>query len=478
MDSSTSQDDLHKGPGAARKMVRAELMGSHSHGTLCGTSVQIWIRRGRYIARGVYEKQRFGETLGDSIPVATARLRHLLNEIENGSYVRCSEARTRLVGRCQIPRLTLRQLVGEFLAEKRKLRGLGTVNTYKSRLMPVLDFAELSATMKKWPLAMNINRAFVVALRSFLCQRQVTPNGRDGATPRAISATQVINILECIRTVISWAKQADVRKLPVEYANPFAPELVGTPPAKDPLRQDPWPQDVRIRLIGCMDRWQLHQLSLSMILPLRPEEAAGLLISNVDFHQGWLAIGTRLGGADFTKGRQSFKLPFPPELRQVLQVCIGERHEGPLLRSRKTFEKKDKVPIASFAEVEQMFQNRLRQISPGKIQTEQDRKLLFRRLLRDLGGVAPDRLSTEFQKLTKLLGIAGGATFYELRHSVTTGLKNANLPHLDLLYLTSHSTSSILNVYTPVDPVRSMQTYFATIGPLLDAITRRARALG
>jgi hypothetical protein len=40
--------------------------------------------------------------------------------------------------------------MNEFLAEKRKIRGKQTADTYKSRLMPVLDFAERSAHHKGW----------------------------------------------------------------------------------------------------------------------------------------------------------------------------------------------------------------------------------------------------------------------------------------------------------------------------------------
>lgn len=44
-------------------------------------------------------------------------------------------------------------------------------------------------------------------------------------------------------------------------------------------------------------------------------------------------------------------------------------------------------------------------------------------------------------------------------------MKNANLPHLEMRYLTSHSTNDILNEYTPLDPVGAMRRYFDTIGP-------------
>ena len=83
-----------------------------------------------------------------------------------------------------------------------------------------------------------------------------------------------------------------------------------------------------------MDRWQLYHLALSMVLPLRPDEAAGLLVSDVHFTESWLEFGTRLGGADFcTKGRQSFKLPFPrKEAATDSDTCISGRVAGPLLR--------------------------------------------------------------------------------------------------------------------------------------------------
>ena len=55
-------------------MVRAELMGSRTHRTLDGIQVHVWQRRGKYLARGRYQGQAFGETLGDNVAEATARL--------------------------------------------------------------------------------------------------------------------------------------------------------------------------------------------------------------------------------------------------------------------------------------------------------------------------------------------------------------------------------------------------------------------
>src|SRR5262249_21433002 len=158
-------------PGASspdsRRMVRAELMGGHSHSTLCGVWVHVWRRGDKYLARGRYERRPFGETLGEDVASATARLRQLLTEIENGSFVRPSESRDRLLSRGKSYRLTLRQLGSEFLAEKRRTRGQQTASDYRSRLAPVLDFAETSAHLKRWPLAVDVDAEFVESLRSF-----------------------------------------------------------------------------------------------------------------------------------------------------------------------------------------------------------------------------------------------------------------------------------------------------------------------
>jgi integrase len=266
--------------------------------------------------------------------------------------------------------------------------------------------------------------------------------------------------------------------MPVTWASPLTQDLIGSPPPKDPLREDLLPIEIRIKMVERMDCWQLCHLSLSLTLPLRPEEAAGLLISDVKFEKRWFEIGSRLGGGDYTKGHQSFKLPFAPEHRHLLVACIGGRTEGPLLRSRRAFEGKDKSTVSSFEELAVLYERKLRQSPQDAVQCEQDRKEIFRDVLRELGGISEDRMAVEFKKLLADVGLAKRATFYQLRHSTTQGLKAAGVPHLDLLYLTAHSTSGILNEYTPVDPVGSMEKYFATIRPLLAAITQRARELG
>src|SRR5260370_13883527 len=457
-------------------MVRAALLGGPPHPALNGTRVHVWQRASQYLARGRFQGRAFGETLGESEGQAAARLRYLLTQLDDGTYVRPSEARLWPRPRGRVSRRTSAHFLKDFRTERRRLRGRKTAAASQPRLLPVLDFAEQPAHRQRWPLALDLDHDFVVALRAFLFQYPTTRNGRPGGRPKLLAPRQVHNVLQCLRTLLAWASQPAARKLPAGWVTPLTNELVGRPPAKDPLRDDPLPLDVRIRLAGAMDLWQLCHLGPSRVLPMRPGEAAGLLVSDVNFQRGWLEFGHRFHDCNFTKEHSAFRLPFPEQLRPLLRACIQGRPEGPLLRSRRAFPDPTPASVASPAALQALYEALLLRQPRDSVQAAHDRKRLFRRLLHGLGGVAEDALNKEFHKLLRTLAIGNGATFYTLRSSVTTAMKCAQLPHLELRYLTSHSTSDILNTYTPLDPAGAMRQYYATIEPLLRALADRAQA--
>lgn len=473
------QLDFVEPVAAGRRMVATELMGSHSHNTLADIRVHVWKRGNKFLARGRYQGRPFGENLGNNELQAVVRLREILTLIDNGTYVRPSEKRKELIVRGRIARLTLRELAADFIAAKRSSRGRQTARDYAARLAPVLEFSEKSDNLKRWPLALDIDCEFGRTLRAFLFQYTSTRNGRPGAKPKPITARQIVNILECLRTTLHWARSAQVRKLPADWVMPLSPDLIGTPPAKNPLREDKLPLDARVQIVNAMDRSQLCQLALSMVLPLRPDEAAGLLISDLNFEKGWLEFSARLKDANFNKGKTAFYLPFPEELRPILRACIADRFEGPVLQSRRVLEGKKTVEgVSSMEHLVQLYEAELLNQPVGTIQAEHDRKLLFRALLSRLGGVSEDALNKEVKKLLTNVGIKNGSTMYTLRSSVTTAMHRANLPHLEMRYLTGHTTSDIMNEYTSLDPVGAMKRYFETIQPLLAAINERCRVLG
>ncbi|WP_437194501.1 tyrosine-type recombinase/integrase [Planctomicrobium sp. SH527] len=471
----SSQPEPHAASNPhSRRMVAAELLGSHTHVTTNGISVTISQRDGKLLARGRWEGKQFGQTLGADPRVAASELRRLLVEIESGAFLPPSESRRRLLPSVGIPRLTFRQLCDQFLDEKRQLRGRNTTTDYLNRLRPVLDFAERQENLRKWKLARDINREFALALRDYLTRRETTRNGRPGASVRRMSLRQVQNCLETARMVLAWALRAEVRKLPPEFVQPITSEIIGGKPPKDPLRPVLVPLNKRIELIENMDDWQLLTLSCLSILPLRFEDPARLLISDVDFSRGTLRLGSHFGGADCNKGKVEVTMPLPPELVKVFQICVGDRKDGPLFLSRNACANPERFQTSwnSPDDLQRAFEDRLCQ-SKRPINNPQDRKILYCQLMKDdLGAVSADRVGKEMKQLFRKAGLRGVRP-YEIRSGVTTEMARSGMSHLEMTYLTEHTVKDIMNTYTALDPVAAMTPYFRKIEPLLEVLRQR-----
>ncbi|MHB1034192.1 MAG: hypothetical protein ACYC35_24385 [Pirellulales bacterium] len=325
-----------------------------------------------------------------------------------------------------------------------------------------------------------MDRQFAVDCRAYLHQRKVTRNGRAAAAEQPMSPGQIYNVLDCTRSLLNWAKRPDVNQLPSWFVNPFDKAIVGQRASKDPLRDVVFRIERRIELVQHMDLWQLCHFAIPFVLPLRPEDYTGLLISEVDFAARRLRFGSRFDGRDFNKGRQSFQVPFPAEIEPLLHVCMDGRQEGPLLRGRSYFEgrRKPKQPVASAEEFEACFDRTLSAARPGEIQAEQDFKHVVRKVLQAMGGASPDAMAKEFKSVLAKGHLPASARLYDLRGSVNTELNSAGVSYLLQTYITGHTTRDILHVYVSLEPEAEMERYFAAIRPLLGAIEQRARELG
>jgi hypothetical protein len=465
---------------ARARMVRSQLMGAHEHRTSCGKSVQIWRRGNRYLARGRYAGKQFGKTLSGDETQAASDLRRLLTALEDGTFESPSEARRRPLKLSQAPLISIRELCARFLSEKRRLLGKKTTQAYQARLVPLIEFAEQPAMRRRWPLARDVDREFALEFRTALHSRMVNPNGHPGSESKTVSPRQVFNILDAARSLFHWARRPDVNHLPSTFANPFTVEIVGHKLKKDPLRSIAIPMTIRVKLVAAMDLWQLCHLLLPMILPLRPEEFAGLLISEVDFTKNLLRIGTRLGGRDFTKGGQSFVTPFPSAIAPLLRMCVANRVDGPLLRRRAVWDGRSQAGllVCGQTDVEAHFEQALQAVPKAEMQAPQDGKQLFRSMLRRMGGVSEEDLAREFSSLFAKADMPRDVRFYDLRGSITTELQRSGVPYLTLRYLTGHTANDIMNEYASLDPIEEMQQYFLFIEPLLSAISTRAADFG
>lgn len=186
-------------------------------------------------------------------------------------------------------------------------------------------------------------------------------------------------------------------------------------------------------------------------------------------------------GWDCSKGQQSFRVPFPLQAAPLLRACVDGRLDGPLLRQRSVVElrRQPRINVNSAEEIQARFERALATAKPGTIQAAHDGKELFRRLLRDMGGVSPDTLAKEFKSLLKSVTAPADGRFYDVRGSVNTDMNRARVSHLFQLYVTGHSLDTeILSRYVSLELGSEMETYFRHIGTLLDSIQARAVQLG
>lgn len=476
-------DQQHASLPAAsdRAMRRAELLGGHTHVAVRGEQVHVWERDGKFIARGSYQGRRFGETLGADPIAAASRLRQILVEIESGSYVRPTESRSRPLRKGPTPRLTLRELVDRCLTDKRKLTGKNTAATYLSRLVPVFEFAETPQRVRRWRYAEEIDRSFVVDLRAWLFSREVARNGHSNALKRRLTSSQVRNVLGTLGMVLNWAKRADVGLLAITFANPVSYEILPPKAMRDPLAPPELPLSLRIEMVGMMDAWQLSILGLPFVLPCRPDELSGLLISDASFAPRELVFNGHFGGDDHSKARLAFRVPFPPELEALLRWSIGERTEGPLLRKRTVVEgsRLPRLTYETHGQLNETFGRFIANQGSHEVQSQQDRKRCFRQFLRSMGGVGEDEMAREFKKTLQLVRPGQSTTFYKTRTSVTTDMKNAGVDVVFRRYITAHSLEGeIFGHYEHQDLELHMGRLFDHLRPLLNAIAERAGKLG
>jgi hypothetical protein len=103
------------------------------------------------------------------------------------------------------------------------------------------------------------------------------------------------------------------------------------------LRKVTFPLERRLRFVPVSDTFDLVTLGMMYILPCRPEQFSGLLVPEIDWNERTLAFGTRFGGADYTKGKVSFRVPYPDELEPLLRFAVGGRQDGPVFLRRNVF---------------------------------------------------------------------------------------------------------------------------------------------
>jgi integrase len=454
---------------SSRAFRYAALGGTHTHSAADQTSVTIWLRDGQYVARGRFNGSQFGQQLGRTEEEANQNLRTLLYELDNGIFIPPSQKQNQTIRR-RNPNLSpdLRELINQFLTHVAKAKGESTKKTYLDRLRPVLDFEDLAVNRRRWPKAANINNDFVSELQNWL---RVTPFQDKKGQDRFRKEKTVRNILETLRTSLNWAKRPENRLLPGIFIMPVTQEILGKEAPKDPFRPSPLSEEDKIKIVGAATDCELLVIGLFILLADRADELAGLCIEDVDQSRRHLLFGINNSDVNFTKGHTAFRIPYPQALEGLIGRLIAGRCQGPLIRqvSCQNQGEDQSVDLEAGWNAEAAK-------TPSRVQTKNDKKSLFREVMRKNGGASADYIGKLFAKVAKKAGLRGIQPGF-CRDSATHLMERSGMSHLSLRYLTSHSTSDILNTYTGMDIDAEMGKYYAMVPTLVQTIAARFPAL-
>lgn len=465
----------HKAPagGDGRKWLPGELFGKRRHETTNGKGVSIVLRGGKYAARGRVERKPYFETLGATESEAQAALLAHLAALENDSYTPVGQrGRKRFKGGA--PALSVKELANRFVDDARKRLGAATANNYASRVAPLVLFADRKEVTARYKLARDVDRDFIVDLRTWLLGQSVTRNGHPDSAARPRTSENVMQVMSTCRRMFTWARD-DAELLPHDMRNPVAKGLIGRRHGKDPARPHPFPLDLRILMVQAMDLYEILHLTLSLILGVRPEDYCGCLISDVDLDAGEMHFGARFGGVDFNKTRLSFRLPIPPLLFPVFHMLRAGRAAGPLLRHRRVWEGTKCVPILSCDDDLRLRVDAARAAAGQEVMAEGDLKHIYRKVLREVGGLSVDQLRSVYSDARRRAGLSEAMKMYDLKSGVTTDLEESGLSEFAIEYLTGHSVSAraVMPRYKSFDPQKAIQPYFQKAAPLFEAILSR-----
>jgi integrase len=448
-----------------RKMVKSCINGQDCFEAADGTKVSIYRRGNKFMGRGRFNGKQFGQQLGKTEGEAAVKLRSVLHELDNGIFIPPSLQRKQAVRRrVANVSLDLGELVNQFLNHVGKTKGAKTKTAYLDRLRPVLEFEDKPENRRRWPKASAIDGDFVTELLAWL---RITTFQDKSGQPRFRKEKTVRNILEALRTCLNWARRAENRLLPSDFEMPVTQERLGIEAPKDPYRPNPLSEQDKIRIVNAATDYELVVIALFILLADRADELAGICIGDVDLKRRHLLFGINNPDLNFTKGHTAFRIPYPAALDGLINRMINGRAQGPLIRQVTAQIRGNNQPVDLIA-----AWNAEAIRVPLMVRTPNDKKALFRRVMRENGGASADNIGKLFAKIAKRAGLKNIQPGF-CRDSATQLMLRSGMSHLALRYLTSHSTNDIINTYTGLDIDDEIGRYFSMVPNLVQAIAIR-----
>jgi integrase len=465
--------DLSRQASPQRPMIKTELLGKHTHHSGNCFDVHIYKRQEKYLARFRLDGEQRSETLGITETESEIRLRRLITELEDGVY-QVGRKKSGLPNK-QIPNHTFRTLMEAFLKDVTALQGNSNTKSYYNRLLPILDFIEQGNSNIKFRYIKDLDRPAVLAIKSHLEKRLVPKNGHPNGKPFPATKSNVRLALETLRTMLNWGKSINNRQLPADFVNPVTGEIIPPRKIKDPYRPPAISLELMCKLIANMDAYQLIHLSPLFLIPMRHEDSARALISDVIFTEGTWHFGDHFNGDDQTKEAINYQFPIHPTLTALLKLSIGNRSCGPLFLSRRYWEGRKNFSNDFQSETELRDDYR-RSLQISKCLNLSDRKSHYLDWMERQGGLSKGQIARELRKLFEECGIVNVRP-YDLKGTCTHSMVAAGMSQQVMLYLTGHKTNSILNEYAALNILPEAEKYFDKVSPVLKALADKALEL-
>ena len=170
-----------------------------------------------------------------------------------------------------------------------------------------------------------------------------------------------------------------------------------------------------------------------------------LLPDDVDLAHDLLMIRNKPKLGWQVKTRCERVIPIMPVLRELLRQVVGKRQAGPLFFRRRFVN--GVIPTIGEADSARLERELLERITRREAElqrtlTRQERLVLTRHLWTDAGAVKPDRLRSEFLRLTRAIGQSHQTAPKIFRHLFATSLQDANVDPLIRCELMGHSTGA------------------------------------
>ncbi len=304
-----------------------------------------------------------------------------------------------------------------------------TINRYRTatkHLLDLIDKARVPRTTSHF--RSQHAEEFVRYLRTI----EVSPNGHPNSKKRSLLDKGIKFILEACRAMFNFAMKR--RHLSPDAENPFSVSDLDRIPVEHRRPIVVFSADEEQQFFQQCDDWQFPIFATLIRTGMRSGELCQrLLPEDVDLTDNLRLIPNKPKLGWQVKTRTERAIPLIPVLSGLWRFVIGKRQEGPVcLRRRFVSGALPRLGEAGLTRLEHELADRIAR-SETELQrtlSRQERMVLARHLWTDAGAVKPDRLRTEFLRVTRAIGQSHQTAPKLFRHLFATSLPDANVDPL------------------------------------------------